>query len=294
MEVINMLPVLHKKSLEKYSKNAEFWIQSVTSSMQANQLKTCTPDEFARAVMEVEELFGSLDGDILEIFELRLRCNPLTASHEVFPILKLDTLMQFLTKERVINGYRFAVIDECDEFEMFGRSQPVTYKEAKTKSGSYHGAFLELDFNGFYQNYFMSEVELFAAEKNWQTQVTNNASAFASFEEFCSFSVLLRAIKGFISVAGFAEHPWLPQLSSNLVVFYEEYFHEYKEGMKNRFADSVFIGSGVSSEGSMVEKALQEMDLYDAAIPDNIVPIVSTDSDELVADDFSNVDFGVI
>lgn len=297
-----MLPVKLEQLIQKTASEAELWINMLGISCNETHgalVKQCTDDCIISTIKSVEQMVGTLDKELIEVFDIRPRKHPLTTAYSLFPVLSVTRFFDYLKKEGIVEDFDCKVVGDNDVFNLDLSSNTIQHEPKSSES--YSGAYLFVRFvGGVNKIWYMNEHEMLSAYDSWLTQVFGGLDVFGTTEEWVAFALTLRALKTFDVFDHVINHSVLPVFKSRLTAFYSEYFNYFTSSNNARFANCVNLSKYLTTEGSQIEAELQKMDEY-IEPPANVITLGyhklnSDDKNDIAAedDDYSDIDFGVI
>lgn len=258
-----MLPVNLSQLISRTSEHEALWegvFLAALSAPQGQLIKQCNESDIVNMIRAVERLTIDYNPTLIALFDVSVRKHPFTTAFMPFPVLNAQRFVQYLSDEGVITGATTDLIDATDTYEFDLANNSVSH----TKSGqntSPIGAYLALEFTGNVKKvWFFNDVELHEAQHEWDTKVLGGANVFSSVAQWSIFALVLRALKTFDVYQAVMEHPHANVFKTRVAAYYTAFFQDYKDALSNRFAGSVTLSRFVTTEGSQIETALQEME----------------------------------
>ncbi|MGO3785901.1 MAG: hypothetical protein ACTJIB_12805 [Pseudoalteromonas prydzensis] len=312
-----MLPVNLSQLISRTTSHTILWegvFEACLNAPQGQLIKQCNESDVISMIKAVEGLVVDFNADLIALFDVKVRKHPFTTAFMPFPVLSTQKFMQYLSAQGVIKSASTDIIDASDDYEFDLANNTVSHTKG-AKNDTPIGAYLAIEFSDNVKKvWFFNDVELHEAHKEWGTKVLGGAKVFSSMSEWVTFALMLRALKTFDVYQAVMEHAHANVFKTRVSAYYASYFQAYKDALSNRFAGSVTLSRFVTTEGSQIESALQDMEdvipqaknviLLNQANVKKRTVTNSVDSDSCYLDssddegddseDYSDLGFGVI
>jgi len=192
--------------------------------------------------------------------ELSVRRHPMDQTLEIFPLFSPVGILTLLVKEGILRSFRLNTISSTDTFEMNGIDSPVLHQTSKDQ-GANAGAYLEITLSdGITNVWTITPEELEAAGEIWDKNIFGHVKVLNNRNDLFTWCVFLRACKTMTCMLGFSPNNGIGELIANISHLYNQYFVQFKDFQKDRFAISVKNNNrNIVDQPSELEESLKKL-----------------------------------